>query len=59
MIILDKLVRVCEWMCEMGWIFMVNVKRKPFGVQIEPLYGKTDDIGGILIIGVKDKGCGE
>ena len=51
----EKLVRVCDG-CVKRDEFTVNVNRKPLGIQIGPLYGKTDDLGGILIIGVKDHG---
>ena len=51
----DNLVRVCDG-CVKRDEFTVTVNRKPLGIQIGPLYGKTDDLGGILIIGVKDNG---
>eukprot|EP01084_Bolivina_argentea_P071025 129180_1 len=51
----NKLVRVCD-NCITRDEFSVQIKSKPLGIQIGPLYGKTNDIGGILIIGVKDGG---
>ena len=48
----DKLVRVCDG-CIKRDEFTVQVQHKPFGIQIGPLYGKTDDIGGIFVQSVK------
>ena len=34
----------------------MKISRKPLGIQISALYGKTNDIGGILIVKVKEHG---
>lgn len=36
--------------------FTVKISHKPMGVQISALHGKTNDVGGILIVKVKDHG---